>query len=451
MVVRAILIGWENMGWDLSYRNRPLLLLALSAGVLFLNSCSWNKKEKDLDPGEVVRVQVPVYSENKYSLQIVELKTLRSLTNFSGTSAQFLMDAKPNDRLQVNGRTPHFRYIRDSEGVVIPLDDESLQMVTTYAHYEHLHELDQQAGMQGVLTYPRKVVVATQIKNSEGTVENNAVYSSKFDSLLMAPYSEEALPLMVNAGVIGHEHFHSLFYQLVIKPLGDKYPSPDMPTLHPSAWDLELFSLGRVTRNTLSPREEYLGTFLRAVNEGLADLWGWVFSGDNNFVGRSLPLQKLTRDLSISAVEGDGKLYPKNVILNQIQQGASRLTLEAYAYLHGVQLARALRNHIILDARHRQLPEATVKLQFTKVLKEALVELQKTVANLGDTETPSLSQALAIILQKDSQMSSGACSSTAKLLLRDESPLQNIMDLCIEIQKREAKSGASVSESEGGL
>ncbi len=432
---------------SLYFEKRPFLKEILVTGILFVSmvSCNWQKKESELEPGETIRVQIPVFKNNKYSLEIIELSTIQSLTNFNGMAAQFLMRVKPNSRGQLVGSTPHFRYIRDDQGVIIPIDDESLQLITTYAHYEFLKKLDLLAGLKDVVKYPRTVVMATPLKSTEGYIENNAVYSSKYDSLLVAPYSSNSLPLMANAGVIGHEHFHSLFHNLVIKVLGDKYPkiteaSKDA-TLHPSVIEEDLdktwTAKNKDQTKNLSDRDLYHLALLRGVNEGLADLWGWIYSGDNNFVGRSLPQQKLVRDLAIAPTGVDGNFMSKSVLWEQVKLGASLPTLEAYSYIHGTQLARALRNHIILDASAKGESETELRTKFTIVIQEALPELQRTFANLKSDELMTLSQVAALIIQKNETMSSRACNYMTKLLVKDESPLQIMVNRCREIESRE--------------
>ena len=84
----------------------------------------------------------------------------------------------------------------------------------------------------------------------------------------------------MNAGVIAHEFFHSIFFKKVLGKLRAINSDSDrLTTAGP-----ELFNL----------------TYVRGLNEGLADFWGWLYTKDQNFMrfsfagsneGRSLDLK----------------------------------------------------------------------------------------------------------------------------------------------------------------
>lgn len=400
--------------------------------LLVFGSCNWSKKEDKIDPGTPVKVQIPVFVDGDYQLKIVELTTLSSLTDFSGTSAKFLFDAGKNQIGKLSGKTPNIRYIRDEDDVIIALDDQSLQVLTVYAHFEKLRELDSEVGATGVLSYPRTVAIDSKFKTSDGILENNAVYSGKYDALLVTPFTESTLPLMANAGVIGHEHFHALFFKLVIEPLGAKFPQASEATMHEADVGDELSS-GRTKRAPTTPRDRYHTALMRGINEGFADLWGWIYSGDNSFVGRSLPQQKLIRDLEVIPTS----IYGRDELLGAVLSGESDDSLLQRSYDHGVQLARTLRNFAILAEKSRGLSDAQARSEMGVLVKKSLPDIAKQFAALKPDEYYSLATAIAAVVNNQSKMSSMECNFVAKLLPAEEIVMQDLRSKCKDIEANE--------------
>lgn len=405
---------------------------------LTLGACSWEKKETKLDPDAPVKVQVPVYTEGTYRMEVVELRTLSSLNDLKGAAAKFLLDANTSSG-SLRGRSPHIRYMRDSNDVIVAQDDLSLQLLTLYAHIEKLKNLDDAVGAKGVLSYPRTVAVNARFRSSQGLMENNAIYTGQYDALLVVPYTEGDLPLMANAGVVAHEHFHALFQKLVVEPLKDKYPDFKHATVHL----VENSVFRNISREMESPKREtslrdhYHAALMRGVNEGLADFWGWIYSGDDSFVGRSLPQEKINRELDI--VPDD--LFSKEVLLKVIQNAKEEKEILSASYDHGTQLARALRNYSKLYAKGKKQSLAEVRPQMAQIVTVFLPAFQKKFETLKDDEYMTLGQVAVLFTEQVKDMHSDECYSIAKLMPGGEEKSSKLGEKCrlIETQEKGGK------------
>jgi len=401
-----------------SFRFMMFGFLQLSL-LLSLAACSWKKQEEDLRIGDRVLVQVPFALNGQYSLKIVELFTLTNLTELKGLAAQFLMDPDSVSGA-LRGRSPRIRYIRNEEGVIIPKDDLSLQLLTMYAHLEKLRNLDTAAGAEGVATWPTTVAVNAKYRDANGNSENNAIFSGKYDALLMVPYTQQALPVMANGGVVGHEHFHALFYKLVIQPLKDLYPEVVASVPHRESRLEEKFGLESAsdsgpernpghTVNEKDLRKQYHAIVLGGINEGLADVWGWIFTGDVDLVGRSLPSEKYNRKLD---------LYGENLKLSSTMD--IRLAPQYNKYQLGTQVARSLQHfaYVAMEQRKLSLPET--RLLMAKWLIATLPTLREKFAALKDDEYLAPSEILNLFSAQVQGESYAECSDLASRIPEDD-------------------------------
>jgi hypothetical protein len=415
-----------------------LKVTGLSMGILLfvLSACTAEKKEAKISEGAPVRAQIPVYAEGTYHMEIVELFGLKSLTELQGTAARFLINPSISEG-SIQGQTPHLNYMRDSNDVIVATDEVSLQLLTLYAHYEKLHALDETAGAKDVLAYPRTVAVNAKFRSSQGLVENNALYSGHYDALMVVPYTQNSLPLMANAGVIGHEHFHALFQKLVIEASTGKFPDPDHATLHP----IESMTLegGRGARGgaegqqTENPREKYHAALLRAVNEGLADVWGWIYSGDDNFVGRSLPSEKIRRQLDVIPEF----LATRDELLSPIAQGAGSDHVLALSYQFGTQLARSIRNFANLYGLGKEMKTQEIRAKLAQVLISSLPKLQEKYFGLKDEEYLTLSAVFSLIVDQMPDIQSEECKFVERIIPKEEKGKVSVLDQCKAFTKKE--------------
>lgn len=404
--------------------KRLISLLSLTLVAACLSACSWSKNESDV--GGPLRVQIPFAINGKYSLQIIDLFTLESLTDFRGRAVRFLMDPDTvSGRLQ--GRPPQLRYIRNTNGVIVPKDDLSLQLLTVYAHYERLQILDEKVGAKGLLAYPRTVAVNAQYRSDSGQLENNALYSGQYDALLLVPYTQSALPIMANGGVLAHEHFHALFQRLLIQTMGASYPGAGKATVHDSqgmnqamglvvgTGSAESFNDGSVSAEAQA-RARYHAVLLRGVNEGLADTWGWVYSGDTNFVRQSLPQEKMGRSLDVPLTQ----MISQEGVQNLIAIGDPASSLFGVSYFVGNQLARAVRGLAPLMAKRLQISQDQVRPLIGQMILKALPELGKKMGSLTAAEILSPSEILLKMTEQIQDLSSVECFYITSLIPANE-------------------------------
>ncbi len=238
-------------------------------------------------------------SRHEYSLQDIEVESFSEPQYLRGNLAEFFIQPEllfDQGRMAQPG-TPSGRFVRTESGSFVALDTTSIQVVTVYAHLERLRKLDVATGSAEFLPLRQTVGINVGIINAEKQiVENNAQYNPSVDSLLFVPYSESDLPIVFNAGVIAHEHFHSIFHKMVLSGFQTRKAylseSIDEPVKIPPLTDPPKADPPQTIKDPPIPTisvDQYNRFVLRGINEGLADYWGWLYSGDESFVGRSLP------------------------------------------------------------------------------------------------------------------------------------------------------------------
>ena len=389
-----------------------IFLKSLLLGLLVLaTACSMRRKEENQDGP--LRAQIPVATRDGYSLQIVDLLTLTGLADLSGSAARFVLDPELNSGV-LQGHSPHLQYFRNVSGVVIPTDTLSLQLLTMYSHYERLQQLDQKTGAGGLLSYPRTVAVNTNFKDADGTPEsNNALYSGKLDALIMVPYTEQGLPIMANGGVIGHEHFHSIFQKIVIDNLKDKYPLTVQtnPHLQESILKTAEGEVANLDLTKADSRTKYHTVLLRGFNEGFADVWGWIYTGDAQFVGRSLPSQKLTRDMDTPLF----RLEAKDEVLNWVELSEKDSLLLGESYLIGNELARAVRTFANLYSAEKKISLEETRIRIGQALIKSLPVMRDKYAALAEDQYLAPIDALAILTDQMAELGPTECYFMAKL------------------------------------
>ncbi|MES2962824.1 MAG: hypothetical protein V4760_02965, partial [Bdellovibrionota bacterium] len=293
--------------------------------------------------------------DGTYALRDVELSTYREPEKFRGDVAQVFVEPHESNG-QLAGEEPVGRYLKGGDGVLVPADFASLQATTVYAHMERLHTLDEKLGIANAIRWPLKIGVQTNVVDQGRGVNNNAVYDGRLDALLIVPYTGAGIPIAMNAGVLAHEHFHTIFQSFVLSkvkessvvvgkpgglqsvfehecswidrsvmpmtpaepppvapPAAEPAPAPPGPAPAqpgPSEPKQETPVPGSPTKPAKKPpfvfkrtiedeetekaaegmpKRTYNGFMLRALNEGLADFWGWVYTGDMSYIQLSLP------------------------------------------------------------------------------------------------------------------------------------------------------------------
>lgn len=367
------------------FRRLILLFGLLLSGAQV--ACSADTHDKNPD---TVQVQVPWFSGGNYSSQTVTLHTVKDMVTLQGDSARFLMSPGSQDG-KLTGLQPKIRTMRTQDGIYVPEDYLSAQLLTLYAHFEKLSDLDVELGLnQSIQNWPRQQTIAVSVQTIDPTGQygsDNAMYTGDYDAFLFLPYDRPDLPFSVNAGVIGHEHFHSLFFQQFIKPAADKYPF-SAPTAHPVTQLLQAMGLP-VVLNTESQssrttdRDQYHAYLLRSLNEGLADVWGWVYSGDSRFVERSARGQEQRRlDFNSSIPLSTGQIMQ---MATSSRVTSSGITIDGSAYQIGTayshRLWQAVQNSLVAN----KMSEIDARKKLAQGIMRAVVRLQSEFSGYDAT------------------------------------------------------------------
>jgi len=307
-----------------------------------------------------VQVKLPWYQDGKYSFQVIELFTVQNMVELRGKVARFLLSPSLQDGKLI-GFEPRINTFRNATGIYIPADTFSTELLSLYAHFEKLQVLDKKVGVSDYIKdwqVQKLIAVQTQIiEEGNRKKVDNAMYSGDLDAFLFVPYVQEHLPLSVNAGVIGHEYFHDIFHKIVTKPI-QKFEKIE---------------------DNLTSRQLYHTFLFRALNEALADVWGWIYSDDFQFVKKSDPRFEW-RDLNTRVKN----FYTKEQIQDK---SASYLSSDAEAYQVG-----QMYSYQIFSAVKKAIEEKVVEnkaqanMLVAKSILKMLSNLQKEYVQMTDTD-----------------------------------------------------------------
>ncbi|QDK39069.1 hypothetical protein [Bdellovibrio sp. NC01] len=366
-----------------------------------LGACSANPDSASTS-GDV-KVLAPMNdasSKNSYSLQFIDLIGLSNLQEVSGKFVRFFFSPRIINN-HLNGSAPKGRFIRNTDGNYVPGNDLSQQMVVIYAHMQRLAALDAEVGAGDVNKWPRDVGIGVRVK---GGMSNNAFYDGKTDSMLFVPYTQPDLPIAANGGILAHEHFHSLFYKLVLKGLNEEASVHDrnlfLQASGISADDKHTADATPAPIGRLEARsdfrsldkdelqEAYHTALMRGLNEGFADFWGWMYTGNPDFIAASLPSQKSVRSLEVKNADLVHTMpselnVRRDVSFFMVNSGDSielNSNLIGYAYTLGTQYSRVLKRLSDITKEARNLSEADARLQVGKWLVKTLPSVRAGLA-----------------------------------------------------------------------
>lgn len=298
--------------------------------------------------------QIPWPDEKgRYQLQNVAIESYDNPSQLQGRYTKVFVTPGVNDR-QFESPQPVGRYLRNRDGVYVPLDYISLQAAAIQAHYERLAKLDGEVA--AAANWPARIALDMNITRDDGKrTTDNALFWDELDALLIPPYTGSDVPIAVNAGILAHEHFHMIFYSMVVRPLG-----PDGKLIGSTAKDFRRLHAMHLLDGASSAQQgqasspgagfsqekvvvNYNALYLTALNEGLADFWGWVYTGDPAFIAASLPKEGERRRIDrVLEKQLDGK--PE--LLAWVTDGGGKSLpaqqLMANAYAVGTTYSRAL-------------------------------------------------------------------------------------------------------------
>ncbi len=345
-----------------------------------------------------VQVQIGVQtSANDYSLQKVNLTGISDLKEVAGRYAKFFYSPGAQDN-QLIGSAPRANFIRVGS-FFVPTDLISMQMATIYYHMQRLALFDELVGARGLHQWPRSVGIETQIIDEDGASLNNAFYNGQTDSMMFVPFTNPELPIAMNAGIIAHEHFHSLFYKIVMRPAVEaKKIRSNRTSLHAEERARDkaiLFEKPIKMQNqevTVAERAQLFNeTYLRGMNEGLADFWGWLYTSDAEFIRWSLPAMTESRSLNLPEdsygyYETNGNLTSR-VSSHLAGSTNVRVGLAKYAYTIATPYARFLKQFTVMQADNKAISIDEAKTKMASIVLSYIKSLGAQFVSLKAEET----------------------------------------------------------------
>jgi len=419
--------------------------------------CSLNFKDNsgagDLD------VQLPLASvpedENEnntptYQFQVVKLLRLFEIKKVRGQYAKFYLSPTIKDK-RLSGTFPNAEFVRNKQNVYTPTNEISVQMATIYYHMQNMALLDEKLGVGSVNTWPRDIGIGVKIPQKTNTnsfqlMKNNALYEGSFDAILFVPEETDKLPIAVNGGILAHEHFHSLFFKMVMSKLYEEgIASKDIPmTIHSAEHMKESFpslssdsesdkSVEQINNkaaleNPLSEAQLHLlynSTLLKGLNEGLADFWGWIYTNDNNFIAHSLPSVAEFRTLNLSKADLEKLAFAEpNQISEQIKTFARQFPdqlpghINEYAYVLGTQFARSLRAFVTLHKSSRKINLLKAKENIALAVIRFLPKVKDMFLTKDKQQLISANELALKMIEEIPELNMSECEAVIKVLNR---------------------------------
>ncbi len=268
----------------------------LACLLLFATACAAGD---DLGP-QTVRVFAPSESAPRdYTFVDERLETLESARRIRGEAARLrgggalvIEEALFSGRFSASTEEQVRRYeLITGDGpveaqyehhgeVLVPTDWETLLMFSFYRHMERARAFFAELGvpataLPALRSYFNVRLTAMLVVWGQPLVTDNAGFTPLADSFLLFPtnYFGDGVPLVMNQGVVAHELSHAVKHHIL--HAGDRLPRyirEDWPAAAISSY--------------------------RSDDEGLADFFAAVFTGDSNFIVPSIPDDDLDRDVA---------------------------------------------------------------------------------------------------------------------------------------------------------
>lgn len=373
-------------------------IAAFMASVV-LGACSSEPNAVDHDGS--IRVLTPSSdSQGKYTLQMLTLQGVTDLQQMAGQFARFFLSPRIIDN-HLDGPAPQTRFVRNQDGEYIPSNEMTQQLSAVYYHMQQLANIDKEMGVGEINHWPRDIGVAVRIK---GVPSNNAFYDGVTDSMLFVPYTKDEMPIAINGGILAHEHFHSLFFKIVMPD------SPYRGGVHDRSdflketgiveelsqrkkLDILPFDRDYVKVDKDSLHFYYHLALMRGLNEGLADFWGWMYSGDPDFIAQSLPSEKSRRSLRVdeeatvnflSSMESLQRSIKQAFTLENEDKAKVRNFAIGHAYTLASQYSRVLKRFTDIYRKERAIEDMQARKEIAKTILAMLPQMHTDFAQLGE-------------------------------------------------------------------
>ena len=335
--------------------------------------------------------------QKQISLQFIQISELKELKRVQGAFAEFLLYPQLSGK-DLSGTLPEADFFKLEKDKYVAKNVLSLQMAFLYAQAERLKAFDQMLGIN-VNSGPRRIAIMDVEDRGEA---NNAFYHGETDTLFYLPFSGSNMATLFNSGIYAHEHFHSLFYKLVHQPLIEAkvLPKNMNPNLHGSGFRDQLHgrsalpaaALGAVAQDsadvtvlsTLSVNQQnYAKLLIQGVNEGIADFWGWVYTGNPDFIALSLPSEQEARSLNSTSKLSDAFYrFPPRCVLQRFVEDIQTSNVEnkpayvkAKSYEFGTAFSRIMKLYTDSVQSAEQITHAQARVKVAQQLANFLPKL----------------------------------------------------------------------------
>lgn len=330
-------------------------------------------------------------SSGQYQLQEVRARSLNSLAVLEGPAARVSYEGRmTNEGFAGPAAQPE---LTNADGLCVPQNAASSAAVSVFLQFERLQAFDRDLGVANLLSWPRQVGVDTRVSTASGQGKNNAHYDATGDMIVILPYemsdapASQRVPTAMNHGIVAHEHFHAYFQKWVLNPFNEQWrgkragPLEDMLSA-----DVESF----VGINSL---------VLRAWNEGLADFYAGIYTGDPRFIEKSLPRVAVGRVLTAEVQE----LWTAASLKAKLDEVRTAKRMERYVYEQGALFARLLYQLAKLEG------EARARRERLGAIIRRLPDIQKRLGSEMNERIFGMEEALPILLD-GVELSEEACA-----------------------------------------
>jgi len=377
-----------EMEWISLYESREVLMARQPLRKTLYNAAIWSvslaifscqPQTPVSDAQGNLKVMIPIVgkdlSNDSSKLENVTIKNISSLKDVSGPYVQFYYTPGGGDG-SLTGSAPQARFIRTGDGVYVPSDSISQQMFSLYYHIQNLNDFNAEISPDLKQTQPFQVGLNTQVAGNAVTANNNAFFDGESNALLFVPYTLDNIPISVNSGIIAHEFFHSVFFKHVL-----------------GAFNAQQQSLLQASANKDHSTKLYYfnQTFIRGLNEGIADYWGWLYTNNTDYISISLPKFGDERKLEladnlIGQIETAGDIEDRVIEAQDLSNNPTEY-LSSYIYHVGTPHARFLKALTVKIAKENlNSVGISAKLTMARTVYAYLKNLSKATANYKSTD-----------------------------------------------------------------
>lgn len=327
-----------------------------------------------------LKVLVPMVAKdlanNSSKLETVTIKNISSLKDVSGSYVQFYYTPGGGSGA-LTGSAPQARFIRTGQDVYVPSDSITQQMFSLYYHIQNLNDFNAEISPELKQTHPFQIGLNTQVPGNSATGTNNAFFDGESNALLFVPYTLDNIPISVNSGIIAHEFFHSIFFKHVLGEFNARQES----LIQASA-----------DKEHASKIFYFNQTYVRGLNEGIADFWGWLYTNNVDYISISLPKFGDERKLEladnlIGQIETAGDIEDRVVEAQDLSNNPTEY-LSSYIYHIGTPHARFLKEltqKMAIENRDKGV-SVSAKLTMAKAVYAYLKTLSAATAAYKSTD-----------------------------------------------------------------